>query len=121
MPLDRPKSKTYCPVLYDTIYSSNKDDSYGLCCYARPSDLSRKFKQSTHTPFEFFLSDEMNEIRRKSLEGEKIKECNRCYDEEKRIGFSSRLRYIDQYKQRGIFSWILKPQNSSVPASPLSA
>ena len=34
MPLDSPKSKTYCPVLYDTIYSSNKDDSYGLCCYA---------------------------------------------------------------------------------------
>ena len=46
MPLDKPNSKTYCPVLFDTIYSSNKDDSYQLCCYARPSDLSRKFNQA---------------------------------------------------------------------------
>jgi len=68
MPLEKPKSKTYCPVLFDTIYSSNKDDSYNLCCYAKGTSLSKKFKQSTHTPFEFFLSDEMNEIRRKSLE-----------------------------------------------------
>ena len=104
MPLDKPKSKTYCPVLYDTIYSSNKDDSYALCCYANNrTHLGKKFKQSKHTPFEFFLSDEMNEIRRKSLEGEEIKECNRCYDEEKRIGFSSRLRYIDLYEKRGYF------------------
>jgi len=103
MPLDKPKSKTYCPVLYDTIYSSNKDDSYQLCCYASPSNISRKYKQSTHTPFEFFLSDEMNEVRRRSLAGEKIDGCFRCYDEEKRIGFSSRLRYIDQYTDRGYY------------------
>ena len=103
MPLEKPKSKTYCPVLFDTIYSSNKDDSYQLCCYARPSIVSRKFKQSTHTPFEFFLSDEMNEIRRKSLTDEKIDGCVRCYDEEKRIDYSSRIRYINQYKDRGYY------------------
>ena len=103
MPLDKPKSKTYCPVLFDTIYSSNKDDSYQLCCYARPSDLSRKFKQSTHTPFEFFLSDEMNEVRRRALSGEKIDGCIRCYDEEKRIDYSSRIRYINQYADRGYY------------------
>ena len=99
-----PFGKTYCPVLFDTIYSSNRDDSYNLCCYARGSlPLANKYKQSTHTPFEFFLSDEMNEIRRKSLNNEKIDECQRCYDEEDRINFSSRIRYIDQYKDRGYF------------------
>ena len=103
MPLDKPNSKTYCPVLFDTIYSSNKDDSYQYCCYARPSNISRKYKQSTHTPFEFFLSDEMNEVRRRALTGEKIDGCLRCYDEEERIGFSSRLRYINQYADRGYY------------------
>ena len=103
MPLDKPKSKTYCPVLFDTIYSSNKDDSYQLCCYAKPSNVSRKYKQSTHTPFEFFLSDEMNEVRRRALVGEKIDGCFRCYDEEKRIDYSSRIRYIDQYTDRGYY------------------
>ena len=82
MPLDKPKSKTYCPVLFDTIYSSNKDDSYQYCCYARQNNVSRKYKQSTHTPFEFFLSNEMDEVRRRALTGEKIDGCSRCYDEE---------------------------------------
>ena len=45
----------------------------------------------------------MNEIRRKSLNGEKIIECGRCYDEESRIDYSSRKRYIEQYEQRGYF------------------
>ena len=104
MSLEKPESKTYCPVLFDTIYSSNKSDSYNLCCYAAGhTQLSKKYKQSTHTPFEFFLSDEMNEIRRKSLNGEKIIECGRCYDEENRIDYSSRKRYIEQYEQRGYF------------------
>ena len=104
MSLEKPKSKTYCPVLFDTIYSSNRSDSYNLCCYAAGhTPLAKKYKQHTHTPFEFFLSDEMNEIRRKSLNGEKIIECGRCYDEESRIDYSSRKRYIEQYEQRGYF------------------
>jgi len=66
-------SKTYCPVLFDTIYSSNVDDCYNLCCFAQEGhNLDRKYKQKTHTPFEFFLSKEMEEIRNKSLAGEKI-------------------------------------------------
>ena len=103
MPLDKPKSKTYCPILFDTIYSSNKDDCYQYCCYARHNKVSRKYKQSTHTPFEFFLSDEMNEVRRRALTGEKIDGCSRCYDEEERIDYSSRIRYINQYTDRGYY------------------
>ena len=92
-------SKTYCPVMFDEIYSSNKDDSYNLCCYATGgTELDKKFKQSTHSPFEFFLSDEMNDLRSKVLKGEKIRNCHRCYREEERHGYSSRTKYIDEYK-----------------------
>ena len=52
MPSEPPKVKLIVHIIL--IYSSNKDDSYQLCCYASPSDISRKYKQSTHTPFEFF-------------------------------------------------------------------
>ena len=70
-------NKTYCPVMFDEIYSSNKDDSYNLCCYATGgTELDKKFKQSTHSPFEFFLSDEMNDLRSKVLKGEKIRNCH---------------------------------------------
>ena len=92
-------SKTYCPVLFDTIYSSNSNDSYNLCCFASENnELDKKYKQKTHTPFEFFLSKEMNEIRNKSLKEEKISQCTRCYNEESATGYSNRKRYIDERK-----------------------
>ncbi len=86
--------------MFDEIYSSNKDDSYNLCCYADGNlPLDTKYKQSTHTPFEFFLSEEMKDLRHKVLNGKKIRQCRRCYDEEDRNGFSSRTRYIDDYER----------------------
>ncbi len=92
-------SKTYCPVLFDTIYSSNADDSYNLCCFAeRGHPLDTKYKQKTHTPFEFFTSKEMQEIRNKSLQGEKIVQCKKCYKQEESSGYSNRKRYI--YERR---------------------
>ena len=91
-------NKTYCPVMFDTIYSSNNSDSYNLCCYANGGlELDKKFKQSTHTPFEFFLSDEMDDLRANVLKGIKIKQCTRCYREEDTTGLSSRTRYLEQY------------------------
>ena len=92
-------SNTYCPVLFDTIYSSNSNDSYNLCCFASENnELDKKYKQKTHTPFEFFLSDEMNKIRKMSLNNEKIPQCQRCYNEESATGYSNRKRYIDERK-----------------------
>ncbi len=100
MSLDKTNNKTYCPVMFDTIYSSNNSDCYNLCCYANGGlKLDEKYKQSTHTPFEFFLSDEMNDLRDKVMNGVKIKQCTRCYTEEDTYGYSSRTRYLEQYKQ----------------------
>ncbi len=98
-------NKTYCPVMFDTIYSSNNSDSYNLCCYANGGlELDKKFKQSTHTPFEFFLSNEMDDLRDKVLNGVRIKQCTRCYKEEETTGFSSRTRYLQQYESgKGYF------------------
>ena len=92
-------SNTYCPVLFDTIYSSNSNDSYNLCCFASEGhELDIKYKQKTHAPFDFFLSDEMNKIRKMSLNNEKIPQCQRCYKEEKSSGYSNRKRYIEERK-----------------------
>ena len=90
---------TYCPVLFDTIYSSNSNDCYNLCCFASEGhELDIKYKQKTHAPFDFFLSDEMNNIRKMSLNNEKIPQCQRCYNEEKSSGYSNRKRYIEERK-----------------------
>jgi organic radical activating enzyme len=105
MNLDKPDNKTYCPVMFDTIYSSNNSDVYNLCCYANNGcELDQKYKQSTHTPFEFFLSSEMDDLRNKVLNGVKIEQCSRCYKEEDTYGYSSRTRYLEQYENgKGYF------------------
>ena len=94
------KSQTYCPVIFNTVYSSNINDSYNLCCFSKYGlPLDKKYKKKTHTPFEFFLSKEMEDIRKKVLNGEKVPQCGRCYEEEKLIDYSNRKRYIKKAVQ----------------------
>ena len=86
-------NKSYCGLLFNEIYSDNKG-CYNLCCMAQfDNHLERKFKTKDVTPFEFYLSEDMNEIREKALKGERIESCKRCYDEEETIGYSKRLMH----------------------------
>lgn len=91
-------NKSYCPLVFDEIFSHNTG-SYNVCCWAkRESNNLTKYKTKDTSPFQFFLSKEMNDIREKMLNGEKISICQNCYDEEKNIGYSVRTNKIKQYK-----------------------
>ena len=103
----RDDNKSYCPLPFNEIYSSNRGD-YNLCCHAITADVFRnvtgysqseprsanKFKTKDITPFKFFLSDEMNEIREKMLNGETIPLCIKCYGHEESVGYSTRTKLI---------------------------
>lgn len=92
-------NKSYCPLLFNEIYSSN-DGDYNLCCHAVKGDISAKFKTKEITPFKFFFSNEMNEIREKMLNGETIPLCIRCYGHEESVGYSFRTKLItDKLKE----------------------
>jgi len=89
---------SYCPLAFDEIYSHNTGE-YNLCCWAyRYNSPVKKYKTKDTTPFEFFFSKEMNDVRKKMLNGEKIPACQRCYIEEKNIGYSIRTKKIEKYK-----------------------
>ena len=72
---------TYCPLIFNEIYADSSGE-YRLCCHARSTKLSQKYKSQTHKPFEYFMSPEMEDIRDKVLSGEKIEACKTCYKQE---------------------------------------
>ena len=62
-------NNSYCSLFFNEIYSENTG-SYNVCCLgASDNHLEKKFKTKDVTPFEFFLSEEMDEIRDKALKG----------------------------------------------------
>jgi hypothetical protein len=75
------ENKSYCPLPFKEIYSGN-DGSYKLCCEAGKSDHSYTTRDTT--PFKFFDSPEMEEVRDKMMSGERLKECTFCYELEDR-------------------------------------
>ena len=91
-------NNSYCSLFFNEIYSENTG-SYNVCCLgASDNHLEKKFKTKDVTPFEFFLSEEMDEIRDKALKGELIDSCKMCYDEEKLVGNSKRLMMAEQVR-----------------------
>lgn len=91
-------NKTYCSAAFSHIYS-NSSGHYKLCCYSYDhlSELT-KYNVDETPPFEFFLSDKMEDIRNKMLGGEYIPGCEKCYNIEKSGHQSPRQRRFNKKK-----------------------
>lgn len=91
---------SYCPLVFNEIYADSSGE-YRLCCHAKSTETSRKYKSQTHKPFEYFNSPEMEEKRDKVLSGEKLPECSMCYKQEEinPLGESFRQRKLRQYSK----------------------
>ena len=89
---------SYCPLIFNEIYADSSGE-YRLCCHARSTETSRKYKSQTHKPFEYFNSPEMEDKRDKVLSGTKLPECITCYKQEEvnPDGESYRQRKLRQY------------------------
>jgi organic radical activating enzyme len=90
------KSKTYCTRLFNGLHTMN-DGKYSPCCLLVPAknENLKDFSIDTHTPFEWFDSPEMDELRLQSLAGEKVDGCEVCYDVEEQ----------GQESARDFFNW----------------
>ena len=80
-----------------------------MCCHAGDNPDLKKYNSLNTAPFDFFLSDEMEEIRNKMLSGEKIKGCETCYLIEDR-GYQS----WRQWKYNNIYKFSTEPDKVSL-------
>ena len=90
---------SYCPLIFNEIYADSSGE-YRLCCHARSTETSKKYKSQTHKPFEYFNSPEMEEKRDMVLSGQKLPECVACYKQEEinPMGESYRQRKVRQHE-----------------------
>lgn len=82
-------NKSYCKRAFDHIYCDSKG-RYRLCCHAFPFEDKPIFNSTVTTPFKYYLSPEMDEIRSRMLDGKNIPECYLCTSIEQRGGVSYR-------------------------------
>ena len=82
-------NKSYCKRAFDHIYCDNKG-KYRLCCHATTFKNEPLYNSTETTPFNYFLSPELDEIRSRMLDGKNIPECYLCTSIEKRGGVSYR-------------------------------
>lgn len=75
-------NSTYCTAPFHQIYCDN-GGRYRLCCHAGPNKSIEKYSSTTHTPFEYFMSAEMEQIRQDMVEGKTVDGCESCYNIEK--------------------------------------
>ena len=92
---------SYCPLIFNEIYADSSGE-YRLCCHAKSTETSKKYKSQTHKPFEYFNSPEMEDKRDKVLSGIKLPECVTCYKQEEvnPDGESYRQRKLRQYSHK---------------------
>jgi len=83
----------YCDVFFNEIYT-NPNGQYRFCCHAKPVPDEHLMNSKTHTPFEWFKSDYMEQVRNDAFDGVKNPACTRCYDmEDAGSGSFRTLRY----------------------------
>ena len=87
-------NKSYCSMPFKEIYGDNAG-RYKLCCHAKP--MTWKYTTTNTVPFKFFFSPEMEQIRNKMLQGEKLDACKVCYKLEEGGGESYRT---DKYRKK---------------------
>jgi organic radical activating enzyme len=83
------KNKSYCTMPFKEIYNDSAG-SYRLCCHAKVYQPTAKYTTENTTPFEYFKSPEMEELRNKMLAGKKVDACRVCYKLEETSGKSYR-------------------------------
>ena len=90
------QNKSFCPIAFREIYTDNAG-RHRLCCHAKFDPKFSKFSEEKTLPFDYFMSDEMEDIRQKMIEGEIIEACNTCRQIEEASGTSYRQKALRSY------------------------
>lgn len=85
-----------CPMLWRGLSVGTLGEVRPCCFWPEIGNLHKSKLE------EIWNSEEMKEKRKLMLAGEKLPECQICFDQEARGQGSSRLAYIEECKNRGI-------------------
>ena len=88
-------NKSYCPLPFTEIYVDNAG-KYKLCCHAWQTKDSFAVPDEV-LPFDYFFSEEMEELRNKLMQGEKLRDCRKCYELEEAGKISYRHKAIKKH------------------------
>lgn len=92
------KNKSICSLPFKHIYTDNTG-LYKLCCHGALSDgFTKDWNMQEHDPFEYFESQDMEKIRTQMIKGEPVKDCNVCYEKEKKGSFSDRMKHTRVFR-----------------------
>lgn len=84
-----------CALPFKHIFTDNSG-YYKLCCHTSTrNSFSKNWNMQENDPFEFFYSDEMEEVRRKMLNGERVSDCDICYQKDKMGIISDRYKHTE--------------------------
>ena len=94
----------FCALPFVHLFSEH-EGPYRLCCHTgiQRIDPNHQWNMKDDLPFEFFDSPIMDNVRKKMINGEKLKECERCYKIEKHGGNSPRQVYNKRYPFESLF------------------
>ncbi len=88
---------TFCVIPWVHLPIGPHEYNTKLCCYSLGDSLTTESGQpysfTKHTLDEIWNGKSMREIRKKMLAGEKLKECQRCYNYESIRKLSGRIEY----------------------------
>lgn len=92
------KNKTFCVMPWLHLHAWPAGDAY-LCCIAGTGEKKNEVGDlSTQSIAEIINGDKMKEIRKKMLAGEKVSNCQNCYNAEAVKGYSWREGFNHQFK-----------------------
>ena len=90
----------YCAYPFNEIYSDNTS-RYRLCCFATINKSIEKYDAINTLPFDYFMSDEMEQIRQDLMEGKRIQGCEYCYKLEDTGRPSPRItKYNEKFRHK---------------------
>lgn len=94
------RNKSFCPLPWVNL-STDPDGSIKPCCVSTEhikKEDGTLYNLGSDTIDSIYNSSHFQEIRKKMVEGEYVKGCEKCYESEKYSSISSRLTYNMQYK-----------------------
>ena len=102
-----------CPMPWMHVQVDNQGQYHTCCVYQ--GDMG---SVADYTPQEFFNSDQLTDVRKRFLDGEKLSECSYCWNAEDHGTISNRQRHIKSYGKQFLTTWINQPEIKTIDFRP---
>ena len=93
----------FCPLPFLHLYN-NGTGHYYLCCHTSKRNFSKEWNITDHNPYDFFFSEDMDNVRQKMLNGQFVSDCANCYAKDQEGVTSDRIKHIQTFNDK-LMTW----------------